>query len=58
MEQLNLGSTAHERVVQQAIVNIIEPIFDETFHPSSYGYRPRRSPHQAVAKAEQFMKKF
>jgi RNA-directed DNA polymerase len=31
------------RVVQQAIVNVIEPIFDATFHPSSYGYRPNRS---------------
>jgi len=50
--------TVKDRVVQQAIVNIIEPIFDATFHPSSYGYRPRRSPHQAVAKAEQFMNKY
>ena len=34
------------------------PIFDETFHPSSYGYRPKRSQHQAVAKAERFMNKY
>jgi len=44
--------------VQQAIVNIIEPIFDPTFHPSSYGYRPNHSQHQAVAKAERFMNKY
>jgi len=50
--------TVKDRVVQQAIVNIIEPIFDETFHPSSYGYRPNRSQHQAVAKAERFMNKY
>lgn len=50
--------TVKDRVVQQAIINIIEPIFDVTFHPSSYGYRPRRSPHQAVAKAERFMNKY
>lgn len=50
--------TVKDRVVQQAIVNIIEPIFDETFHPSSYGYRPKRSQHQAVAKAERFMNKY
>lgn len=50
--------TVKDRVVQQAIVNVIEPIFDETFHPSSYGYRPKRSQHQAVAKAEQFMNKY
>ena len=50
--------TVKDRVVQQAIVNVIEPIFDETFHPSSYGYRPKRSQHQAVAKAEQFMNRY
>lgn len=50
--------TVKDRVVQQAIVNIIEPIFDKTFHPSSYGYRPKRSQHQAVAKAERFMNKY
>lgn len=50
--------TVKDRVVQQAIVNVIEPIFDVTFHPSSYGYRPNRSQHQAVAKAERFMNKY
>jgi len=50
--------TIKDRVVQQAIVNIIEPIFDKTFHPSSYGYRPNHSQHQAVAKAERFMNKY
>ena len=47
-----------DRVVQQAIVNVIEPIFDATFHPSSYGYRPNRSQHQGVVKAERFMNKY
>lgn len=50
--------TVKDRVVQQAIVNILEPIFDPTFHPSSYGYRPKHSQHQAVAKAERFMNKY
>lgn len=50
--------TVKDRVVQQAIVNIIEPIFDITFHPSSYGYRPNHSQHDAVAKAERFMNKY
>lgn len=50
--------TVKDRVVQQAIVNIIEPIYDATFHPSSYGYRPKRSQHEAVAKAERFMNKY
>src|SRR5690554_2285287 len=47
--------TVRDRVVQQAIVNVLNPIFDETFHPSSYGYRPGRSQHMAVAKAERFL---
>lgn len=50
--------TVKDRIVQQAIVNIIEPIYDATFHPSSYGYRPKRSQHEAVAKAERFMNKY
>lgn len=50
--------TVKGMVVQQVIVNIIEPIFDVTFHPSSYGYRPNHSQHQAVAKAERFMNRY
>lgn len=50
--------TVKDRVVQQAIVNIIGQIFDKTFHPSSYGYRPNHSQHQAVAKAERFMNQY
>lgn len=47
-----------DRVVQQALLNILQPIFDPDFHPSSYGYRPGRSCHQAVAKAEMFINKY
>lgn len=50
--------TVKDRIVQQAVVNIIEPIFEEIFHESSYGYRPRRSPQMAVAKAERFLNKY
>jgi RNA-directed DNA polymerase len=50
--------TVRDKVVQQAIVNIIEPHFDKDFHPSSYGYRKNHSQHQAVTKAEQFMNKY
>lgn len=32
-----------DRVVQQALLEIVQPIFDPDFHPSSYGYRPGRS---------------
>ncbi|WP_414149978.1 group II intron reverse transcriptase/maturase [Acetobacterium malicum] len=50
--------TVKDRVVQQAIVNIIEPIYEPSFHPSSYGYRPNHSSQQAVAKAERFMNQY
>lgn len=50
--------TVRDRVVQQALLNVLEPIFEPDFHPSSYGYRPGRSPQQAVAKAERFMNKY
>jgi len=50
--------TVRDRVVQQALLNILQPIFDPGFHPSSYGYRPKRSCAQAVAKAERFSNKW
>jgi len=50
--------TVRDRVVQQALLNILQPIFDPGFHPSSYGYRPGRSPQQAVAKASAFIRRY
>lgn len=46
--------TMRDRVVQQALLNILQPIFEPGFHPSSFGYRPKRSAHHAIAKAERF----
>lgn len=50
--------TVRDRVVQQALLEILQPIFDPGFHPSSYGYRPGHSAHQAIAKAELFIRKY
>ena len=50
--------TIRDRVVQQALLDILQPIFDPDFHPSSYGYRPRRSAQQAVAKATMFIRRY
>ena len=50
--------TVRDRVVQQALRQIIEPIFETDFHPSSYGYRPNRSCQHAVAKAERFLRRY
>ena len=47
-----------DRVVQQALLTILQPIYEEDFHPSSYGYRPGRSCHQAISKATMFMRKY
>ena len=53
----NLGIPAvRDRVVQQALLDILQPIFDPHFHPSSYGYRPGRSCHQAITKATMFIR--
>ncbi|MHA2086329.1 MAG: group II intron reverse transcriptase/maturase [Planctomycetota bacterium] len=50
--------TVRDRVVQQALLEILQPIFDPEFHPSSYGYRPGRSCHQAIAKATMFIRNY
>ncbi|KXO06852.1 Retron-type RNA-directed DNA polymerase [Marinobacter excellens LAMA 842] len=50
--------TVRDRVVQQALRRIIEPIFEPDFHPSSYGYRPGRSGHHAIGKAELFVRRY
>jgi len=43
--------TATDRFIQQAVLQVFTPIFDPTFSGSSYGFRPGRSAHQAVAAA-------
>lgn len=40
--------TVLDRLIQQATVQVLGPIFDPAFSDSSYGYRPGRSAHQAV----------
>ena len=50
--------TVKDRVVQEALRRVIEPIFEPDFHPSSYAYRPGRSCQKAVAKAEQFLNRY
>jgi RNA-directed DNA polymerase len=40
--------TIRDRVVQGALKLILEPIFEADFQPGSFGYRPRRTAHEAV----------
>jgi RNA-directed DNA polymerase len=55
--QLGIPSV-RDRVVQQALRNILEPIFDPGFHPSSYGYRKGRGCHHAISKASLFIRRY
>jgi RNA-directed DNA polymerase len=47
--------TALDRFVQQAVLQVLQPIFDPTFSDHSYGFRPGRSGHQAVAAAQEHL---
>ena len=50
MRQLGIP-TVMDRLIQQALNQVMQPIFDPDFSDSSYGFRPGRSAHQAVLKA-------
>lgn len=45
--------TVVDRFIQQAVLQVLQPGWDETFSESSYGYRPKRSAHQAIRQAQQ-----
>src|SRR5437867_3550530 len=47
--------TALDRFVQQAVMQVLQKQWDLTFSDSSYGLRPGRSAHQAVAQARQYI---
>jgi RNA-directed DNA polymerase len=47
--------TALDRFVQQAVLQVLQRRWDRTFSDSSFGFRPRRSAHQAVARAQQYI---
>jgi group II intron reverse transcriptase/maturase len=40
--------TFEDKVAQRAVVMVLEPIYEQDFHPCSYGFRPGRSAHQAL----------
>ena len=53
MRQLGIP-TVMDRLIQQALNQVMQPIFDPGFSESSYGFRPGRSAHQAVLKAREY----
>ena len=54
VRQLGIPSVV-DRLVQQAIHQVLAPIFDPTFSDSSYGFRPGRSAHQALKRAKEYV---
>jgi len=47
--------TVVDRVIQQAIAQALSPIFEPQFSKTSYGFRPRRSAHQALRKCAEYI---
>jgi len=47
--------TVVDRVVQQAIAQVLTPVYEKQFSPSSYGFRPKRSAHQALNKCKSYI---
>ena len=47
--------TVLDRFIQQAILQVLQPIWEPTFSECGYGFRPKRSAHQAVAKAQVYI---
>jgi group II intron reverse transcriptase/maturase len=47
--------TATDRVLQQALHQVLEPLFEPDFQSYSYGFRPRRNAHQAVQQSQTYI---
>ena len=47
--------TVVDRLIQQAILQVLSPIYDPTFSNHSYGFRPHRRAHQAVEQAKRYI---
>ena len=54
MRQLGIPSVV-DRLIQQALYQVLSPIFESGFSESSYGFRPGRSAHQAVQQARAYV---
>jgi RNA-directed DNA polymerase len=48
--------TVLDRLIQQAIAQVLTPMFETVFSPHSYGFRPGRSAHQAVQQAQEYIR--
>jgi RNA-directed DNA polymerase len=48
--------TVKDRVIQKAISQVLQPIFDPKFSLNSYGFRPKRNAHQALLESRKIVK--
>ena len=46
--------TVIDRMIQQAIVQVLQPMYEPLFSESSYGFRPKRSAQQAMKQALEY----
>jgi group II intron reverse transcriptase/maturase len=47
--------TVLDRLIQQALLQVLTPVFDPQFSESSYGFRPKRSAHDALREAKKYV---
>ena len=47
--------TATDRLIQQAVAQVLTPIYEPTFSDSSFGFRPKRSAHDAIMRAQRYV---
>lgn len=47
--------TVVDRVIQQAITQVLSPVYEKQFSKSSYGFRPKRSAHQALQQCQRYI---
>lgn len=48
--------TVTDRVIQQAMVQVLSPVYEPQFSENSYGFRPGRNQHQAIRKAQEYIR--
>ncbi len=47
--------TVVDRLIEQAVLQVLSPLYDPTFSNWSYGFRPKRNAHQAVSQAREYV---
>lgn len=55
VRKLGVPTVLDRFLLQQAVLQVLQRDWDRTFSPHSYGFRPHRSAHQAVAQAQQYV---